>query len=179
MRTFMNAKAVANTVRTELAAKGVELSHSDSLEIIAKAFGSADWNTLSAKIKQAGASDKLVGEEANELSWPEIARPFYERHLSPAERGGRWTLLFQEARDLYGAGAEASSDKVLDLAHRWLGLSEAVNGGNVELRKKHSAAYREALADPQVAPKLPLSRELLQWFGPALAKASSQRETHD
>jgi hypothetical protein len=39
MRTFINAKAVANTVREELAARGVELSHSDSLEITAKAFG--------------------------------------------------------------------------------------------------------------------------------------------
>jgi hypothetical protein len=176
MRTFINSKAMATSVRDELAARGVQLSRSDSLEIIAKAFGAADWNTLSAKIKQAGAADKPLSEDVGEASWPEVAQPFYARHLSPEERGGQWTILFQDVRELHSSGADAASDRVLDLAQRWLSLSDAVDGGDPELRAKHAAAYREALADPAVAPKLPLSRELLAWFGPALAKAASLRD---
>ncbi len=175
MRTFINAKAVATTFRAELATRGVQLSRSDSLEITAKAFGAADWNTLSAKIKQAGAPDKPAGE-AGEDPWPDVVRPFYERHLSLEERGGRWGILFREARELHAAGADAASDTVLDLACRWLSLSDAVSGGNRDISAKYAAAYREALADPQVAPKLPLSRELLIWFAPALAKAAGLRE---
>jgi hypothetical protein len=54
MRDFRDAKAMAETIRAALAAKGHKISIGESLELIAKAFGAADWNTLSALIKQAG-----------------------------------------------------------------------------------------------------------------------------
>lgn len=176
MRTFIHSKAVATTFRTELAARGVQLSHSDSLEITAKAFGAPDWNTLSAKIKQAAASDTSAGEEPAVLSWRDLARPIYERHLTPEERAGPWAALIREVRGLYSAGADAASDEALDLADRWLSLYGAINGNSPELRAKHAAAYREALSDPQIAPKMPLSSELVAWFGPALSKAAALRE---
>jgi hypothetical protein len=50
MRDFRDAKAMARTLRAALAAKGLKISHSDSLELIAKALGARDWNTLSAMI---------------------------------------------------------------------------------------------------------------------------------
>jgi hypothetical protein len=53
MRDFRDAKSMAQAVRAELAAKGVKITISQSLELIAKAFGVADWNTLSALIKAA------------------------------------------------------------------------------------------------------------------------------
>ena len=176
MRTYINAKAVAHTVRSEFSARGVQLSQSESLEIAAKAFGAADWNTLSAKIKQAEALDRSDQGGIAELSWPEIARPFYEKHLTQEERGVQWSVLFGEARSLYGASADASSDRVLDLAHRWVDLSIATTGGNPDIRVKSAAAYSDALSDPQIAPKLPLSQGLLAWFAPALTAALRGRE---
>ena len=50
MRDFRNAKAMAYALRDALKAKSVEITHSESLELIAKAFGYEDWNILSAKI---------------------------------------------------------------------------------------------------------------------------------
>jgi ATP-dependent Lon protease len=50
MRDFRDAKAMAQTLREALAAKSVTISHSESLELIAKALGTDDWNTLSASI---------------------------------------------------------------------------------------------------------------------------------
>jgi hypothetical protein len=54
MRDFRDAKAMAHTLRAALATKGLKVTVSQSLELIAQAFGVADWNTLSAAIR-AGA----------------------------------------------------------------------------------------------------------------------------
>jgi hypothetical protein len=51
MRDFRDAKAMARTLRAALAAKGLSITISESLELIAQAFGVADWNTLSATIR--------------------------------------------------------------------------------------------------------------------------------
>jgi Glyoxalase superfamily protein len=48
-----DAKAMARSLRDALTAKAVETSHSESLELIAKAFGYKNWNILSAKIEAA------------------------------------------------------------------------------------------------------------------------------
>jgi hypothetical protein len=53
MRDFRDAKAMAHALRNALKAKAVETSHSESLELIAKAFGYDNWNILSAKIEVA------------------------------------------------------------------------------------------------------------------------------
>ena len=53
MRDFRDAKVMAHAVRDALKAKAVEITHSESLELIANAFGFANWNILSAKIEAA------------------------------------------------------------------------------------------------------------------------------
>ena len=55
-RAAVNAKAMAKSLRDSLAARDVLLSHSACLEIVAKQFGCADWNTLSAKLQQLSCS---------------------------------------------------------------------------------------------------------------------------
>jgi glyoxalase superfamily protein/ClpA/ClpB-like protein len=51
MRDFRDAKAMAQTLRAALAATGFKITISQSLELIAKMFGVADWNTLAAAIR--------------------------------------------------------------------------------------------------------------------------------
>jgi hypothetical protein len=53
MRDFRDAKAMARSLRDALNAKAVQTTHSESLELIAKAFGYENWNILSAKIDAA------------------------------------------------------------------------------------------------------------------------------
>jgi hypothetical protein len=50
MRTYQDAKTMAKSLRSSLAARNVLLSHSKCLEIVAKQLGFTDWNTLSAKL---------------------------------------------------------------------------------------------------------------------------------
>ena len=60
MRDFRDAKAMAHALRDALKTKSVETTHSESLELIAKAFGLDNWNVLSAKI------DATVSRERDE-----------------------------------------------------------------------------------------------------------------
>jgi hypothetical protein len=57
MRTYKDAKAMAKSLRGCLAAQSVALSHSQCLEIVAKQFGFADWNTLAARLLEATAPE--------------------------------------------------------------------------------------------------------------------------
>jgi hypothetical protein len=51
MRDFRDAKAMAQTLREALNAKSVSITHSESLELVAKILGFHDWNVLAAKIQ--------------------------------------------------------------------------------------------------------------------------------
>jgi ATP-dependent Lon protease len=51
MRDFRDAKAMAQTLRESLTIKAVTVSHSESLELVSKMLGVADWNTLSAMMQ--------------------------------------------------------------------------------------------------------------------------------
>jgi Clp amino terminal domain, pathogenicity island component/Glyoxalase superfamily protein len=58
MRDFRDAKAMAHALRAALATKGLNITVSQSLELIADAFGVADWNTLSATIRGEAAGPR-------------------------------------------------------------------------------------------------------------------------
>jgi ATP-dependent Lon protease len=51
MRDFRDAKAMAQTLREALKTKSVSVTHSESLELVAKILGFHDWNVLSAQIQ--------------------------------------------------------------------------------------------------------------------------------
>ena len=64
MRDFRDAKAMARTLRELMAAKGLKLSHSEALELIAKLLGERDWNTIAAAIETAKAEPAAMQEPA-------------------------------------------------------------------------------------------------------------------
>jgi hypothetical protein len=53
MRDFRDAKAMAYALRDALKSRAIETTHSESLELIANAFGYDNWNVLAAKIEAA------------------------------------------------------------------------------------------------------------------------------
>jgi len=61
MRDFRDAKAMAQTLRQSLTQKSVAISHSESLELVSRMLGTADWNTLSALI-QSGRREAATAE---------------------------------------------------------------------------------------------------------------------
>jgi len=71
MRDFRDAKAMAQTLRDAFTAKGVSLTHSESLELIARTLGSHDWNELAARIQ---SERKLPDAEPPRLNGGKPAR---------------------------------------------------------------------------------------------------------
>lgn len=53
MHTFLDSKLMAKALRAALAERGIELGHSQSLELVARQFGFANWNMLAAHIDAA------------------------------------------------------------------------------------------------------------------------------
>jgi Glyoxalase superfamily protein/Clp amino terminal domain, pathogenicity island component len=96
MRDFRDAKAMARTLRAALAAKGLKITISQSLELIAQAFGVADWNTLAAVMREQAAAP------SNSAS--PTPPPIAKRILGP------WTLHFSRELEstLHRALADAN-----------------------------------------------------------------------
>jgi len=63
MRDFRDAKLMAKTLRQALADRNISLTHSETLEIVARQFGFDQWNILSAKLDEAEGAKSTVGIE--------------------------------------------------------------------------------------------------------------------
>lgn len=61
MHSFMDAKILARNLRQSLAVSGVERSHGECLELVARQFGLKDWNQLSARI--AATADRATTDD--------------------------------------------------------------------------------------------------------------------
>lgn len=97
MRDYRDAKAMAHTVRAFLAGHGLKITNSQSLELIAKAFGVADWNTLAAAIRGE------VTPQPIEVMTPQAAidagiRPRTPRFSTELERTLQRALGYGDAR---------------------------------------------------------------------------------
>lgn len=98
MRDYRDAKAMAHTVRVILADHhGLKITNSQSLELIAKAFGVADWNTLAATIRGE------VGTPRTEAATPSATidariRPRAPRFSSELERTLQRALAYGDVR---------------------------------------------------------------------------------
>jgi ATP-dependent Clp protease ATP-binding subunit ClpA len=97
---------MAHTIRAALAAKGHKISVGESLELIAQAFGTADWNTLAALIRDeseprpaAAASDDAqtsTGVLRPLISLSEPANQTLRRAVDDATRRGHWGQFSSE-----------------------------------------------------------------------------------
>ncbi|MBB3656081.1 hypothetical protein FHX15_001294 [Rhizobium sp. BK650] len=63
MRDFRDAKLMAKTLRQALADRDISLTHSETLEIVARQFGLEQWNILAAKLDEAEGAKSAIGIE--------------------------------------------------------------------------------------------------------------------
>lgn len=56
MRSFLDAKLMAKTLRARLAQQGIDISHAQALETVAAQFGYDNWNVLAAKLDDASSA---------------------------------------------------------------------------------------------------------------------------
>jgi hypothetical protein len=120
MRDFREAKAMARTLRAALALKGLEITVSQSLELIAEIFGVADWNTLAAAIRREAPAPR-------ESPAP---RRFPAAEEMPAQESGRSTRFSAALeRTLHRAMAHANEreHEYATLEHLLLALIDDVD----------------------------------------------------
>jgi len=83
--TNINPKVMAKALRQSLAESGIDISHTHSLELVAKQFGAMNWNILAAKMKHVTDAPALLplpeGWTISSHTSPEI----YRIGLSPDE----------------------------------------------------------------------------------------------
>jgi Glyoxalase superfamily protein/Clp amino terminal domain, pathogenicity island component len=127
MRDFRDAEAMARTLRAALAAKDHKITISESLEVIAQAFGVADWNTLAAAIRAEGP--------ARRESFPPPPPPTTESVAAPRIADVRYGVAFSAELEstLHQALAYANQRKheYVTLEHLLLALIDDVNASAV------------------------------------------------
>ena len=120
MRDYRDAKAMAHAIRTFLADHGLKITNSQSLELIAKAFGVADWNTLAAAIRGE------VTAQRTEIATPPAAIDAGIRPRAP-RFSGELELTLQRALG-YG---DARRHQYTTLEHLLLALTDDANASKV------------------------------------------------
>lgn len=147
MRDFRDAKAMAKAMRTILAERQIDITHTQALEIVAQQLGEPNWNVLSAKIEQASTapSDNAV---AFEQAVP-IIRIFdvakaHEFYLGFLGFGMDWEHRLGEDYPLY---TQVSRGRLrLHLSEH---AGDATPGSNVCVFMHNIAALHRELTDKQ------------------------------
>jgi ATP-dependent Lon protease len=166
MRDFRDAKAMAQTLRDALKVKSISVSHSESLELVARTLGFHDWNVLSAAIQSSqpitAPADKSPARSANASSvipvapmrdvvfFPQLISPIFvgrektRRAIeSAAASGGRLLVVTQRRPDEDDPGFDAlyPVGVVADIIHR-------VEMPQGNLRVRVSCSERTAIVRP-------------------------------
>jgi hypothetical protein len=118
MRDFRDAKAMARTFRSALAAKGLKVTNSDSLELIAQAFGLRDWNTLSAMLAAEPEPPKPA-----EPPKPPASEPIYSA-ARPVRSGHGFSRHLEETLHRSVAVARQRSHAYTTTEHLLLALTD-------------------------------------------------------
>ena len=97
MHTFLDAKAMAKVLRAALAERSINISHANSLELVARQFGLDDWNTLAARIQQSAPAALPAGWYAHHGS----ACPLHQMGRDPADKTAV-TIVATASSDVVG-----------------------------------------------------------------------------
>ena len=170
-----------------LAAEGERVTRALALVRAARAKlhsgESLSVDDLATLTKETTMSQKLSQQEMKTLFDPFVEKHFSEAEL--AENAARpfdqdqatreWDALIAEAKALMAEG-DPTSPAALDLARRWKAQVEKFTQGDKAVTQKVQAVWRDAMADPKAAPRLPLSPEIFAFMGQAQAKLKEMEE---
>lgn len=110
MRSFLDAKAMAKTLRLELKNRKIDLGHSECLEVVAKQFGFRDWNTMAAHREEQDDLSKTGVRKAHNLpaGWAVTGRqPDAFEVGTSTESGPNPALYIRSRNDVLDMNAEA------------------------------------------------------------------------
>jgi len=127
MRSFLDAKVMAKSLRDDLAKRDVRLAHGDCLELVAHQFGAADWNTLAARITAATSDARELVLPQGWIVTGHTELTNYRLGLDPVLPG----VALIESRFDRDSGVDLTGDKYAVLMQSI--VADAYRGGKVRL----------------------------------------------
>ncbi len=109
--------------------------------------------------------------------WVKKMQPMIDRHFTDADKakmkahassldhsaiGAQWQAIIDEAKGL--VGTDPSTPQASDLVRRWRKLVNISTGGDPDLKVRMGNVWREAMAEPNVAPSLPFGPEVFAFL---------------
>lgn len=125
---------------------------------------------LATLTRETAMTDKMTDNEMKALF-----DPLAEKYFSPEERqelesrkldtldqdGARaeWEALIAEAKLLQAKG-DPTTPEAIDLGRRWMAQVDRFSSGDPEVNAKVASMWKDAMSDPQTAPRLPFDMAL-------------------
>jgi len=164
-----------------LARESVRLGH--ALDIVRRARARlASGEALSVDDLATLTKETTMTGKASDAEMKAIFDPLAEKHFTQEERAAlqarsfdqaeatrTWDALIEEAKALMAKG-DPTSDAARDLARRWQAQVKLFTEGNPAMNQKVLGMWKEAMSDPNAAPKLPLNPEIFAFVQKAAAK---------
>lgn len=100
---------------------------------------------------------------------PEENAALRQRSFDQAETSKNWETLIEEAKTLMAKG-DPYSAAATDLARRWQAQVRLFTQGDPAVNRKVMSMWKDAMANPTAAPKLPLNPEIFAFVQKAATK---------
>jgi hypothetical protein len=142
MRDFRDAKAMAKAMRDMLAARKIEITHSEALEIVARQFGADTCNILSARIEAKPAERGIAFEQAVPIVRIFDVAKAHEFYLGFLGFSVDWEHRYGENFPLYTQVSRGGLR--LHLSEH---AGDATPGGNMVVYMKGIRAFQKELID--------------------------------
>ncbi len=159
-----HALELVRTARAKLAA-GERLSVDDLTQLTTE-------TTMTTKATPDELKEIFEPISAKYFS-PEESAELEKRKFDQEAVSHAWETLFAEVKTLMADG-DPTSPAAKDAARRWRALVSQFSQGNPEVEQRVRQIWTEAMADPKVAPKLPLNPEVFAFMDKAWAAAQAE-----
>lgn len=154
-----------------------------ALEIVRTARAKlAGGSALSIEDLTTLTKETTMTGKANDEEMKAIFDPLAQKHFTPeenamlrqrsfdqAETSRNWESLIAEAKALMAKG-DPYSPAAQDLARRWQVQVRLFTQGDAEVDRKVLGMWKDAMANPATAPKLPLNPEIFAFVQKAASK---------
>mgnify|MGYP001548842536 FL=1 len=137
---------------------------------------------LTQLTKETTMSNKLDSEEWKAMFDPLIQKNYAPedlakasgRHFDQEEISKAWNTLFEDAKAVMAKG-DPYSPEAMDVARRWSALVNQFTQGNPKLAEGSSKVWKDAFADPKIAPRLPVGADLFAFVGKGMQRLKESK----
>ena len=132
---------------------------------------------LTQLTKETTMSNKLDSEEWKAMFDPLIQKNYAPedlakasgRHFDQEEISKAWNTLFEDAKAVMAKG-DPYSPEAMAVARRWSALVNQFTQGDPKLAEGSSKVWKDAFADPKIAPRLPVGADLFAFVGKGMQR---------